>query len=188
MGSTALLVVDLQRGLADPSWGRRNNPSCEANVASLLDAWRRAGEPVVYVRHDSVEPESTLRPGQPGNDFDEVLADDPDLLVTKHVNSAFHGTPDLAAWLRSYEIEQVAICGVQTNICAETTARVGSNLGFAVSFVLDATYTHDRPALDGEQIGADLLARVTAANLDPEFCRVVTTAEAVERLGAASPR
>ena len=136
------------------------------------------------MRHDSVEPGSLLRPGQPGNDLDEVLADhDPDLLVTKHVNSAFHGTPDLAAWLRSRGIEEVAICGVQTNLCCETTARVGSNLGFGVSFVLDATYTHDRPAPDGEMISADLLARVTAANLDPEFCRVVSTAQAA-RLAA----
>ena len=185
MGRTALLVIDLQRGLEDPSLGPRNNPLCEANVEALLASWRQHGEPVVYVRHDSLEPDSTLRPGQAGNEFREQLSGDPDLIVSKHVNSAFHGRPDLAAWLRSHEIGRVAICGVQTNICCETAARVGSNLGIDVSFVLDATYTHDRSAIDGELISADALARVTAANLDPEFCRVVTTPQAIEQLGTS---
>jgi nicotinamidase-related amidase len=103
------------------------------------------------------------------------------------VSSAFFGEPDLADWLRSREIERVVMCGVQTNMCCETTARVGSNLGFDVRFVLEATHTHDRPAPDRGMIDADTLARVTAANLDPEFCRVVTTAEAIEELGARAP-
>ena len=184
MAPTALLVVDLQRGTEDPSWGPRNNPSCETNVGALLSAWRSHGEPIVYVRHDSAEPGSTLRPGQPGNDLHDVLADGPDLLVSKHVSSAFHGRPDLAAWLRSREIERVVMCGVQTNMCCETTARVGSVLGFDVSFVIDATYTHDRVTRDGERISADALARVTAVNLEPEFCRVVTTGEAIGEIGS----
>ena len=182
MARTALIVVDLQKGTEDPSWGPRNNPSCVPTVAALLEAWRSRGEPVVYIRHDSVEPGSTLRPGEPGNELHEVLADAADLLVKKHVSSAFHGEPDLAAWLRERDIEQLVMCGVQTNMCCETSARVGKVLGFDVRFVIDATYTHDRITRGGELITADELARVTAVNLEPEFCRVVTTAEAIEEL------
>jgi nicotinamidase-related amidase len=184
MASLALLVVDLQRGLDDPSLGRRNNPACEGNIADLVDAWRAAGQPVVFVRHDSLEPHSTLRPGQPGNDFKEVLAGEPSLLVTKQVNSAFHGRPDLGAWLRERGIADLAICGVQANICCESSARVASDLGFDVRFVLDATYTFDVVAPDGGVITAAELMRVTHANLDPEFCRVIDTREAVAELGA----
>jgi len=54
------------------------------------------------------------------------------------VNSAFHGDPDLAAWLRARDLTGLAICGITTNHCCETTARVGGNLGFDVRFVLDA--------------------------------------------------
>jgi nicotinamidase-related amidase len=111
-----------------------------------------------------------------------VLADEPDLFVKKHVSSAFHGEPDLAAWLQTRGIERLLICGVQTNMCCETSARVGKVLGFEVSFVLDATYTHYRVTREGELISADELARVTAVNLEPEFCRVVTTSEAIEEL------
>jgi nicotinamidase-related amidase len=111
-----------------------------------------------------------------------VLAAEPDLFVTKHVSSAFHGEPDLAAWLRGRGIERLVMCGVQTNMCCETSARVGAVLGFDVSFVLDASYTHDRMTRDGELISADMLARVTAVNFEPEFGRVVSTREAIDEL------
>jgi nicotinamidase-related amidase len=179
----ALVVVDVQKAFEDAAyWGPRNNPAFEENVSRLIEAWRDAGQPVVFVRHDSLEERSPLRPGHPGNVLKDELTGTPDLLVTKHVNSAFHGEPDLAAWLRENRIEDVVICGIQTNMCCETTARVAANLGFGMRFALDATHTFDLPARDGGTIGADELARVTAANLEPEFGRVVSTAEAIGEL------
>ena len=174
----ALVVVDLQRAFDDAGyWGKRNNPRCEDNVARLVDAFRTASRPVVFVRHDSVQPGSPLQPGQPGNAFKPALRGEPDLLVTKSVNSAFIGQPDLAAWLRERSIGTIAICGITTNHCCETTARMGGNLGFRVLFALDATHAFDRAALDGATISADDLARVTAANLNGEFATIVTTDE-----------
>jgi nicotinamidase-related amidase len=184
----ALVVVDVQQGFGDPVWGPRNNPGCEDNIATLIEAWRAREQPIVYVRHDSAEAGSPFTPGQPGNDFQEILDGEPDLLVVKSVNSAFHGEPDLATWLRAEGIERVVVCGIQTNMCCETTARVAANLGFETDFVLDATHTYDLPAHGGGTIGADELARVTASNLDPEFGRVLTTSEALAELDAARSR
>ena len=179
--SEALIVVDVQRAFDDPSWGRRNNPGCEANVARLIDDFRGRGEAVVFVRHDSTEAGSPLSPGQPGNDFKPEVAGDPDLLLTKHVNSAFLGEPDLDGWLKQRGIDRIAVCGIQTNMCCETTARMGGNLGYDVRFVIDATATFDHEGPDGEVYDADLLGRVTAANLDGEFATVVTTADYLKR-------
>lgn len=175
----ALLVVDVQRAFDDPSWGARDNPDCEDNVAALITAWRDRGDPIVFVRHDSVEPTSLLRPELPGNAFKDVVHGEPDLLVTKSVNSSFHGTPDLQTWLRDRGIEAVAVCGISTNHCCETTARVGGNLGFDVAFVLDATHSFDRTGPDGVTIPAAELARATAANLHGEFATVVRTADLI---------
>jgi len=172
---TALLVVDVQQGFDDPSWGPRNNPDCEANVGALMGAWRAAGRPIVVVRHDSVHPASPLHPGRPGNALRPVVSGRPDLLVAKHVNSAFYGTPDLHAWLQEHRVTGVAVCGVQTNMCCETTARMAGNLGYDTLFVLDATHTFDLPAHGGGVITADELARVTATNLHGEFADVVAT-------------
>jgi nicotinamidase-related amidase len=175
----ALIVVDVQKGFDHPSWGHRNNPACEANIAALIEAWRERDQPIVYVRHDSTEPGSPFTPGQRGNDLDDMLTGEPDLLVVKSVNSAFHGEPDLATWLRAEGIDRIVVCGIQTNMCCETTARVAANLDFDMTFVLDATYTFDQPARDGGSISADELSRVTASNLDPEFGRVVDTRDVV---------
>jgi nicotinamidase-related amidase len=173
----ALLVVDVQQAFLDPIWGRRDNPACEAHVAALIDAWRRRGEPVVFVRHDSAEEGSTLRPDQPGNAFQDVITGTPDLLIAKRVNSAFLGDPPLDPWLRERGIARIAVCGIATNHCCETTARMGGNLGYDVRFVLDATHTFDRTGPDGRVYPAELLAQVTAANLHGEFATVVQTAD-----------
>ena len=173
----ALVVIDVQQGFDDPMWGRRDNPACESNIALLVDAWRQAERPVVIVRHDSTSPGSPLRPGQPGNDLRPGISGD--ILITKSVNSAFYGDPDLHAWLTAQGITRLTICGVTTNHCCETTARMAGNLGYDVTFVIDATHTFDRVALDGTVIPAEEVARVTAANLHGEFATVTTTREAL---------
>ena len=180
---TALTVVDVQRGFDDATyWGPRNNPQCEANVAALIAAWRERAEPVIFVRHDSTTPTSPLAPGQPGNDFKDVITGTPDLLVTKQVNSCFYGAPDLHAWLGKRQVERIAICGITTNHCCETTARMAGNLGYETLFVLDATHAFDRAGPDGKTLTADQLSRATATNLHGEFASVMQTAAAIESL------
>jgi nicotinamidase-related amidase len=184
-GRSALVVVDVQKAFDDPAyWGPRNNPACEENISALIEAWREHREPVVFVRHDSRKQGSPLRPGEPGNDLKDVVSGEPDLLVTKDVNSAFHGNPDLAGWLRENGVGGIVVCGIQTNMCCETTARVGANLGFEMRFAIDATHTFDLRDREGRTIAADELARVTGANLEPEFGRVLTAAEAIAELDA----
>lgn len=173
----ALVVIDVQRGFDDTAWwGRRDNPGCEDNIAALLTAWRDRHRPVVLVRHDSTDPSSPLHPDSAGNAFKDGVDGDHDLLVVKHVNSAFHGRPDLRAWLLERDLEGIVVAGITTNHCCETTARVGGNLGLRVFFALDATHTFDRAAPDGVVVGAEELARTTATNLHGEFATVVTTA------------
>jgi nicotinamidase-related amidase len=182
----ALIVVDVQEGFEDPVWGRRNNLACDHNIQTLVDAWRSSGGNLIYVRHDSKDPDSPLHAGTPGNKLKSYLTGTPDLLVTKSVNSSFHGTPDLDGWLRTNGITGVVVCGITTNHCCETTARVGGNLGYNVTFALDATHTFDRAGPDGTTISADALTRVTAANLHGEFARVVTTANLLSGLSDAA--
>ena len=180
MSKNALIVIDVQQGFDDESWwGPRNNPACEENIRALLDHWRKKGEPVVLVRHDSNTPGSPLRPGQKGNDFKPGIDGAHDLLITKNVNSAFYGTPDLHQWLQQENISAVTICGITTNFCCETTARMAGNLGYDVTFVIDATHAFNRETREGDIISAAGIARTTAANLDGEFAQVKKTAELV---------
>jgi nicotinamidase-related amidase len=183
----ALVVVDAQEGFDDPVWGPTNNPDCDENIARLVTVWADRGLPLVYVRHDSVLPDSPLHPSRPGNRLRGYLRPTPDLLVTKAVNSSFHGTPDLDAWLSGSGTTGIVVCGITTNHCCETTARVGGNLGYDVLFAVDATRTFDRTGPDGTRMAADELVRATATNLHGEFAEVVTTEALLESLDAVGP-
>ncbi|MGW7415972.1 cysteine hydrolase family protein [Streptomyces sp. NPDC054863] len=185
--NTALVVVDVQQGFEDSDfWGPRNNPAADDNIAALLDTWQSTGRPVVFVRHDSVKPGSPLHPDHPGNVLKPYVEErrgkgpGPELFLSKTVNSAFYGAPDLDAWFKAAGITRFVVAGIQTNMCAETTARMGGNLGYDVLFALDATYTFDQEGPFGWTLTADEIARATAVTLHGGgFATVTTTAELV---------
>lgn len=182
----ALIVIDMQRAFDDLDyWGQTANPACEANVAALAGAWKASGEPIVVVHHDSVEPDSPLTPGNPGNVLvDVVAAIEPSLVVGKDVNSAFYGDPDLHAWLQDEGIRELVICGIQTNMCVETTARMAGNLGYEVTVALDATRTFDlSEEIEGlgtvTRTAEELMASTALELQGGGFARIATTASLV---------
>ncbi|MFC9595659.1 cysteine hydrolase family protein [Streptomyces sp. NPDC056944] len=190
--NAALVVVDVQKGFEQEFWGRRDNPGAEGNIAALIDAWQETGRPVVFVRHDSSQAGSPLAPGTEGNAFKEFVEErrgkgsGPELLVTKSVNSAFYGEPDLDAWLRGAGVSQFVVVGIQTNMCNETTARMGGNLGYDVLFALDAMHTFDLAGPFGWTQTAEELTRATAVSLHGgRFARVVTTEDVLKGASVA---
>lgn len=169
-----LLLIDLQKAIDHPGWGLRNNPSAEAQIARLLAHWRSRKWPVWHVRHDSTEPDSYYRPGQPGNDFKpEVAPIAGEPIVAKKTNSAFIGT-DLEARLRAGGHEALVVVGVITNNSVEATVRMAGNLGFATYLVADGCFTFGRTDWNGVSRSADEVHAMSLANLDGEYCTVVT--------------
>jgi nicotinamidase-related amidase len=177
--ATALLVVDFQRAIDHPSWGERNNPHAEENVAALLNAWRTATRPIYHIRHDSTEPQSHYRPGQPGHEFKpEALPLPGETVIAKQTNSAFIGT-NLEATLRAAGHTVLVVAGVITNISVEATVRMAGNLGFDTFLVEDACFTFGRKDWAGQFRTASEVHAMSLANLDREYCTVTTTAQIV---------
>ncbi|MGD0363148.1 MAG: cysteine hydrolase family protein [Bryobacteraceae bacterium] len=171
--SAALIVIDLQKAIDHPSWGRRNNPEAEKSVAALLHAWRASGGPVYHVRHDSTELASPYRPGQPGHDFKpEAQPAAGETVIAKKTNSAFIGT-DLEARLRAAGQTVLVIAGVITNNSVEATVRMAGNLGFETYLVEDACFTFGRPDWRGTWRTAEEVHAMSLANLHGEYCKVV---------------
>jgi nicotinamidase-related amidase len=182
--STALVLVDVQEAFLDSRFGERNNPQAESNIAQLLAEWRSSGRPIRHVVHDSVEPNSLLRPDSPGNAIQAVAipkAGEP--VYRKHVNSGFIGTK-LEGDLHRDGIDTVVIVGLTTNHCVSTTARMAGNLGFKTFVISDATASFARPALDGTLRPAEEVHFAALSDLHGEFATVVDTAEVLKAVGS----
>jgi nicotinamidase-related amidase len=184
--NAVLLVVDVQRGFDGYNESlHRTTPELEANIARLLDAWRRTRRPVIFVQHVSRLKDSPLRPNQPGVEIKEEVRPLPDEpIVQKSVNSAFIGTT-LEHDLRARGRSTLVVTGLQTNYCVSTTVRMAGNLGFDTYVVSDATGTFDNTGPDGRVWSAQLLHDVALADLHGEFATVVDTKDVLARLEGA---
>ncbi len=180
--TAALLLVDLQQAVDDPSWGPRNNPDAEQNVARILAAWRETGRSIYHVRHDSIEPQSTYRPGQIGHQFKpEAMPLPGENLIAKSTNSAFIGT-DLEQQLRASGHDTVVVVGVASSNSVEATVRMAGNLGFHTYMVEDGSFTFDRVDWRGRLRTAQEVHDMTLANLHGEYCVVTSMAAVLEAL------
>ena len=171
---TALIVVDLQKGIAGmvPAdiFAALLTPSL-----ALLDAFRRHNLPVVLVNVTGVAPGRTQQSRRMGDlpaGWDELLPDlnqkSSDHLVTKRTWGAFTNT-DLEAYLKDEGVTQVVIIGVSTSAGVESTARFAYELGFNVTLAIDAM--------------TDMSAETHAHSVSTIFPRLGETATAAEIIG-----
>ena len=182
MKKTALVVIDVQKGLDDPRYGKRNNPEAERNIARLLESWRKDGLPIFHIQHMSTRSDSPLRPGQPGNAIkDEVRPLEGEPLLRKSTASAFMGT-DLEKHLRARGIDEVVTVGLITSHCVSTTARTAGDLGFRTFVVSDATATFEMTSPSGRHYTAEEMHDTGLAELSGEFATIVTTDELLARV------
>lgn len=139
----ALLVIDVQESFRQrPLWELISNPEIAGQAGWLVAAARAENDLVVWVLHSEPGSDSPFDPASgyvkllPGLD---PLPGEP--LLTKTAHNAFT-TTNLQQQLTRRGIREVTISGIRTEQCCETTARVASDLGFAVNFVTDATATN----------------------------------------------
>lgn len=171
----ALVIIDMQKGMGGQSAGTRNNPNAERNIAALLKAWRNAGATVVHVRHISRTVGSPFWPGQPGVEFQDLLAPLPsEHVVEKNVPDALVNS-GLERWLHVRGITKLVIVGVSTNNSVEATARTAGNLGFETQVVGDATFAFDKVDYYGTKRSAEEVHAMALANLDGEYAIVTST-------------
>lgn len=175
---SALLVIDIQDSFKVlPRWERRNNPGFEKNVTRLIDAYRSAGLPVIYFLHFDDDPGFERdNPNKKLQDFLKPRANEP--IIEKGTRNAFTST-DLSSRLLKLGIRRLAIAGIQTEQCCETTARIGGDLGYAVDFVTEATLTFPIANLDrpGEELGVEAVVERTEYALRGRFARIISIAQ-----------
>ena len=140
----ALIVVDLQKGIADHPLQHPLSQIMD-RTRELLHAFRAENLPVVLVNVAGRAPGRTEQGPRSAQTFTEgwtellpELERQPsDLTVTKRSWGAF-ATTDLKAQLQARGVTQVVVTGVATSGGVEATARQAYEEGFHVTLALDA--------------------------------------------------
>lgn len=148
--NTALIVVDLQKGILGAAFHAPIAPVIERSAA-LIREFRSRKLPVVLVNVAGGVSGRTEEPRRYAGSFPDGFTDfipeiDPqpsDIVVTKYSWGAF-ATTDLESRLKSVGVTQVVVIGVATGTGVESTARQAYEAGFNVTLAIDAM-TDTRP-------------------------------------------
>lgn len=147
--STALVIIDLQKGIVARKKEPYDSETVISNAAKLAGEFRKNKMPVFLVHVDSSEydrlkpvaDETMQMPGQMPEDWadfvPELSLSSEDVIITKKQWGAFYGT-ELDLQLRRRGIRTIVLCGISTNIGVESTARFAYEYGYNQVFAEDA--------------------------------------------------
>lgn len=148
--TTALVLIDLQKGIVGRDVAPHPARSVVENSIRLAEAFRAAGAPVVLV-HVTFDPnggdrvnrpiDAPMPGGAPPAGWDEIVPEvgprDGDIVVTKRQWGAFYGTP-LDLHLRRRGVQTIVLGGIATSIGVESTARDAFEHNYGLVLVEDA--------------------------------------------------
>jgi len=141
---------------------------------------RKAGAPVVHVRHKGSPTGKAFNPTLSGYEIVKQLTPrDGEVIVDKGLPNAFAGT-DLAKHLAAAGRKNLIVGGFMTHMCVSATVRSATDHGFMSTIAADTVATRDLPdATGGATVGADAINRITLAALSDRFAWIVPKAAAI---------
>ncbi|MDX1809200.1 MAG: isochorismatase family protein [Sulfurospirillaceae bacterium] len=151
---TALVLIDLQQGIIA---GEKAHPtdSILAKANELIQAFRAAKLPIIFVNVNPIGATWTRVRAEVAADMSKMLDTEEkldafleitpvldktpkDIYVTKNTWNAFYNTA-LHRKLQEKNVTGIVLAGISTSIGVEGTARAASELGYNLTFALDAT-------------------------------------------------
>lgn len=139
---TALLIIDVQRGLFDKEPRPFEADAVIERINALSGRFRAARAPVVVIQHERKD--SPFAYGTAAWALETQLVAAPtDHYVRKSTPDAFLRT-DLQSLLQSLDVTHVVVCGYASEFCIDTTTRRAAALGYTVTVAADAHTTHDK--------------------------------------------
>ncbi len=147
--TTALVVIDLQKGITSRQTAPYDTQTVISNSAILVGAFRNSKMPVFLVRVSASGPERLkpisdeqwASPAKMPSDWSELVDQmkptESDVVITKKQWGAFYGT-ELDLQLRRRGIRTIVLCGIATNYGVESTARFAYEYGYEQIFAEDA--------------------------------------------------
>lgn len=134
--ATALLVVDMQRGVVGQA---HDVERVTANIASLVERARSVSVPIIWVQHSSDDmPEGS----EAWEYVDDIQRADAEPLVAKRYCDSFEET-DLESVLAEHAVGRLIVTGAQTDACIRATLHGALVRGYDTTLVSDGHTTKD---------------------------------------------
>lgn len=147
---TAVLVIDVQQGLCEGEGQAFEARHLIFRINQVIRKARSAGAVVVMIQHESSS--GALGYDSPGWQLAQGLhVEAGDFYVRKSTPDSFLHT-NLAQLLQHADVENLVICGLQTEYCVDTTTRRALALGYPVTLVEDGHSTAGSGVLTPEQV------------------------------------
>lgn len=182
--TTALLLIDIQNEYFPG--GKMELVGAQAAGASarlLLERFRKAGLPVIHVRHEETEAGAgVFRPGTPGADIQEAVKPLPgETVITKHFPNAFLETA-LAERLKALGVKRLVVAGMMTHMCVDASVRAAADQGFDCLLASDGCATRNLK-WGGDTVPAASVQASFLAALGGAYARVLPAREILALLG-----
>lgn len=186
--TTALVLIDLQKGILSTDCFPHSVQQVLENAARLAAHFRKLDAPVVLVRvgwsnsfADALKqpvdrPLPSPKGGLPDDWWEfpaQLNINDSDIQIIKRQWGAFYGT-DLDLQLRRRGITRIVLAGVSTNIGVESTARDAWERGYELVIVENACSAH-----------SDSQHQSSVQNIFPRISRLRSTQEVLAALPAS---
>lgn len=160
--NTALLIIDVQRALCSGEEEAFDSRRLIERINKVARLARNAAIPVIVIQHE--EEKGPLEYGSEGWKLDPRLDAGPDdIRVRKTAPDSFHHT-ELQGILTARSIDELVICGLQSECCVDATTRRALALGYPVTLVSDGHSTMDTAALKAPQISAQINEALSAGD------------------------
>jgi len=179
--STALVLIDLQKGITSFQVEPHPTEVVLENASLLANEFRGLNAPVFLIRaafpsgplalNLVTDAKAPLPANEPeGWSEPAVKPQESDVLILKRQWGAFYGT-ELDLQLRRRHVDTIVIGGIATNFGVESTARSAYELGYQLLLVEDAMASFSKTQHD-----------FATQNIFPRLGRVRTTVEIVRAL------
>jgi nicotinamidase-related amidase len=178
--TTTLLIVDIQKEYFPGGKNELVGPIQAAeNACRLLERFRRASLPVVFIQHVHVRPgKASFLPGTPGVEIHPLIRPlEVETVIQKHYPNSFRDTP-LLEHLRELGTRQLVVAGMMTHMCVDATVRAAVDLGFDCRVAADACATKDL-SFGGQLVPAAHVHAAFLAALNSSYAPVQSVDELV---------
>jgi nicotinamidase-related amidase len=185
MSESCLLVIDVQESFRHRPYFNPDELASYLTAQNLLiKSCVARGIPIVRILHSegsrTADNPFAMESGHV-RALDGLADFEAAATFIKSRHSALVGT-GLDVWLTQRGMTHLIISGIRTEQCCETTTRHASDLGWQVTYALDATHTWPMTQPDGSVLSAHDLRQRTATVLHDRFAQVMSTNDVIAKL------